>query len=81
VNDLVVEAARSSRRPRNAITVDLIIGDNRINHGLGVIPRGCGITPTVADASFAWAITARDDRQAIITVVGIAQPGATAEFY
>jgi hypothetical protein len=35
----------------------------------------------VADASFAWAMGTVDERIAIITVVGVAQPKASIEFY
>jgi hypothetical protein len=59
----------------------LVVGSNRIVHNLGRKPIGATITPTVADASFAWALGSSDDRIAIITIVGVAQPKATIEFY
>lgn len=62
------------------ITQDLEVGTNAVRHGLGRSPRFVGITPTVADASFAWGLNASDnphpDRQVLIDVVGVAQPGA-----
>lgn len=61
---------------------DLAIGANVIPHGLGRNPRGVSVTPTMADASFAWALdrsAPHFDRQVVITVVGVAQPGALVE--
>lgn len=66
---------------RVSVAVDLIIGDNRINHGLGRKPNGATLTPTVADASFAWAMTSADERQVVIEVIGAAQPGAEVELH
>jgi hypothetical protein len=66
---------------RSSVTVDLVVGDNTVTHRLGTRPRGAHLTPTVADASFAWALKSRDERQAVITVVGVDQPGAELEFY
>lgn len=64
---------------RSLLTVDLVVGDNRINHNLGRKPRHVTLMPTAADASFAWAVTERDERQMVIEVVGVAQPGASIE--
>lgn len=68
--------------PRSVRTgVDLVVGDNRIVTGLPRRARGCNLTPTVADATFAWAFAPSGDRMAVITVIGIDQPGVTLEFY
>lgn len=59
---------------------DLAVGTNTVVHGLGRSPRFVAVTPTVADASFAWALNTSDnphpDRQVLIDVIGVAQPGA-----
>jgi hypothetical protein len=65
--------------PRKSITVDLIVGDNRIAHGLGRMSRGAFVSPSVADATFAYSHAPDGDRIAVITVVGVAQPGALVE--
>ncbi len=79
VSASVGELERNGTRSRTRF--DLVVGDNRITHGLGRVPFGANVTPTVADASFAWALTDADERTAIITVVGVDQPGAPLEFY
>lgn len=66
---------------RRVLTVNLVVGENRVNHGLGARARGVTVCPTVADATFAWSCAVNDDRQVVITVVGVAQPGATIEVY
>jgi hypothetical protein len=66
---------------RNAVVVSLAIGATRINHGLGRKAHGCTVTPTVADATWAWAMTAADDKQITITTIGAAQPNASVEIY
>lgn len=67
------------------ITADLVVGVNKIAHGLGRAPRNVRVTPTTADASWAWAWTtagnALPQRQVWITTVGVAQAGATIEVY
>lgn len=68
--------------PRSILAnVDLAIGENRITTGLSRRARGCNLTPTVANAAFAWSFAPSGDRQAIITVIGADQPGACLEFY
>ena len=66
---------------RSGVRVDLVVGTNRILHLLGRTPKGCNITPTVADATFAWCLASKDDNVATITVVGVDQPGVWVEFY
>lgn len=71
--------ARVADRVR--VTADLVVGDNRVAHGLGRPAIGATVTPTTADASFAWALTGGDSRQAVIAVVGVPQPRATVELF
>lgn len=59
--------------------ISLVVGDNVISHGLNRIPNGATVTPTVADATFAWAMTAATNRTMTIAVVGAAQPKAFVE--
>lgn len=68
--------ARSTLAP-----INLVVGDNVLNHNLGRRPVGAAVSPTVADPAFAWAMTRYDARQATIAVVGVDQPGAAVEFY
>lgn len=76
-----VQAGEQRAIQRSGSTVDLVVGANRINHGLGRAPLGATVTPTVADASFAWALTGGDARQAVITVIGVPQPKAYVEVF
>ncbi len=71
---------RIPQTSRNIVVADLAVGDNEVRHGLGRKPRYASLTPTVANATFAWAMTNSDERQATISVVGVAQPGAALEF-
>lgn len=60
--------------------VDLTVGTNAIEHGLGREPSHVNVTPTVADPAFAWAWNKDNphpDRQVLIDIVGVAQPGAS----
>lgn len=66
---------------RSSMTIDLAIGANVVNHGLGGKPRGCSVSPTVADVTFAWAMTSADDKQATISVLNVAQPSAGLDFW
>lgn len=58
------------------VEVDLIVGTNRINHGLGRIPLGVDVVPKDAASAFAWGYdwTQPDnpvpDRQIWLDVVG-----------
>lgn len=81
VTSLADQVDRQSRPTRSVIVVDLTVGDNRVIHLLGRKPDGCIVCPTVADATFAWALTDKSDTQATIEVVGVDQPGAAIEFW
>ena len=67
--------------PRAVFTVDLYVGVNRVVTSLGRRAQGCTVTPTVADPTFAWSFAPEGDRLALITVLGVDQPGATVEFF
>lgn len=66
---------------RSTSIVDLSVGANSVAHRLGRRPIGASITPTVADASFAWAMGETSTTVVVITVVGVAQLGATLEVW
>lgn len=76
-----VAAAIPEVKDRTSQKVDLVVGDNLINHGLGRPALGATVTPSVADATFAWAMTATDRLTATITVVGVPQTGARVEVF
>jgi hypothetical protein len=75
------QRAADQLRDRQVITRDLAIGDTVITHGLGRAPTGATITPTVANASWAWALKATSQTQITITCIGVAQPGAILEVF
>lgn len=68
-------------KDRAYVVTDLAVGVNRINHGLGKVPVGASVTPTTADATWAWAVTDKSATQIEITTVGVAQTGATVEVF
>jgi hypothetical protein len=71
-------------RQYDVLTVDLVVGSNKVRHGLGRPVVGYTITPTVADASFAHAIdrdNPRPQAEVWIDIVGVDQPAATLEVY
>lgn len=81
IDQLTQAAERNAQTPRSVRVVDLAVGANRIVTNLGRRARGCTLTPTVADATFAWSFTPDGDKAAIITVVGVAQPACTIEVF
>jgi hypothetical protein len=61
------------------IQANLVVGSNTVKHGLNRAPAWVGVTPSVADATFAWALNPQNphpELQLLIDVVGVAQPGA-----
>lgn len=75
-----VDRNESSAIPTRAqLNVDLAVGDNSINHGLGRKARGAFVSPTVADPTWAYAVTAISDKTITITCVGVPQPSAFVE--
>lgn len=79
IADLAASVARLTRAERQRFDVDLAIGANVINHNLGRVPAHATLMPTAADATFAWAVTARDERTITVTVAGLAQSAASLE--
>jgi hypothetical protein len=75
------QRAADQLRDRSVVTVDLIVGDNVINHGLGRKPSGATVTPTVANAAWAWSLKSATGSQMTLTCIGVAQPGATVEAF
>ena len=73
-----------SARKRDVVEVDLVVGTNKVRHGLGRPVAGYTITPTVADATFAHRIdreNPRPDLEVWIVVINAAQPNAIVEVY
>lgn len=81
--DVVTDAVQAlqAQRQRSHVVFDLVVGVNRVSTGLGRKAEGCNLTPTVADAMFSWSFDAVDDKIAIISVIGAAQPSCRLEFY
>lgn len=71
-------------RVRDVLRADLVVGTNKIRHGLGRSVTGFTLVPTVANASFASALNVANpspELEVWIDVVGIAQPGARIEVW
>jgi hypothetical protein len=94
VDDLVTQRALEivegalqdlqAKRNRDVVTFDLVIGTNRVRHGLGRACAGYTLTPTVADRNFAHAIDTtnpRPDLEVWVVVIGADQPTAILEVY
>lgn len=80
--DALAEQSDTNRPvPRSMFTVDLLVGVNRIVTGLGRRAQGATLAPSVASPAFAWSFAVDDDRTALITILGVDQPGASMEFY
>lgn len=75
-----VDQLEKAQRARSKATATLVAGANTVAHGLGRTPTACHVTPTTADATFAYALTSADDKQAVITTVGGTQTDAVLEF-
>jgi hypothetical protein len=75
------QRAADQLRDRVVLTRDLVVGDTIITHGLGRTPTGCNITPTVASASWAWALKTKSPTQLTITTIGVNQPGVVIEVF
>jgi hypothetical protein len=73
-----------ARRERFAAKVSLVVGTNKVRHGLGRACLGYTITPTVLDAALAHRIdrtNPRPDLEVWIELSGSAQPDAVVEVY
>ena len=75
------QRAADQQRDRVVIVLDLTVGATVVNHGLGRKPTGATVTPTTANATWAWAMSGATDTQVTITCVGVTQPGATLEVF
>lgn len=72
------------KRNRDVLTFNLLIGTNRVPHGLGRPVTGFTVTATIASASFAHAINTsntRPDLEVWIDVVGLDMPNAIIEVF
>lgn len=77
-------ATLQSDRQRFVTDADLVIGTNKIRHGLGRAVVGYSITPSIATIAFAHALdreNPRPDREVWIDVVGSDMPGAVVEVW
>ena len=81
ISELTASVNALPQTNRYHAVVDLAVGANRVAHGLGRIPAGAIVTPTVADATWAWALTSKDARTVVITTIGVAQDAATVELF
>lgn len=67
------------------IVANLVVGVNKINHGLGRAPVFATVVPTVADSTWSWAwlrTTATNPKSQVwIECLGIDQTGATILVY
>lgn len=85
LDKLVVAVADVRGRSRATIEgVDLVVGTNRVSHGLGRRVVGAHVTPSVASAAFGYALDTtnpRPDLEAWITVVGTDQPACVVEVW
>ena len=82
LGQLADQAATSTKVSSRIVrVVSLVVGANRIAHGLGRRAQGVTVVPTAADATFAWSFAADGDKYALITVVGVAQPDSPVEFW
>ena len=88
--DRAITEVRSSvqrletQRSRVVITAALVVGTNKIRHGLGRPVLGYTITPTVAAADFAHALDRTNPHPHLevwIAVVGTEQPAAVIEVF
>lgn len=84
--DVVADAVQSlqQKADRVLVTADLVIGTNKVRHGLGRACRGYNVTPSVATIAFAHALNTtnpRPDLEVWISVVGSDMPKAQIEVY
>lgn len=88
VSDAIQRAMQESEQAFRArelegrliLEASLAIGRNKISHGLGRAPQFVLIQPTVASASFGWAVNLVDnpapELQVWIDIIGADQPRA-----
>lgn len=82
VGDAIKKLQRS--RERDSVVVDLLVGTNRVRHGLGRPAIGYTITPTYLTIAFGHAINETNPKPELevwIDVVGSDQPSARVEVW
>lgn len=85
--DALADAVRDlqARARRVVLRHDLVLGTNRVPHGLGRAPKGFSVTKTTTNATFDAALSSEDnprpDLEIWIEVVGVAMPGAIIEVF
>lgn len=73
-----------AERDRDAVTTDLVIGTNRVRHGLARPAVGFTVTRTAVSAAYADAINLENPHPELevwIDVIGADQPGARVEVW
>ena len=84
--DVVADAVQDlqGRAQRVVVAADLVIGTNKIRHGLGRACKGYSIVPSVATIAFAHALNTanpRPDLEVWISVIGSDMPKAQVEVF
>jgi len=84
--DTVSDAVRElqTKRQRDTISTNLVIGANKVRHGLGRACAGYTVTCSVATIAFAHALNTtnpRPDLEVWIDVVGSDMPDALVEVF
>lgn len=84
--DVVSNAVQDlqAQRQRDLVTADLVVGTNRVRHGLARAVVGYTITPSVATIAFAHALAAGNPHPELevwIDVVGSDMPATKIEVY
>lgn len=78
VEQAVGQLERRAFAPSVLTGVDLSLGVNVIDHGLGRAPLGVVVVPTALGADWRWVQDApHRDRQVRVELAGVAMPGAT----
>ncbi len=84
--DAVADAVQTlqGKRERDHLTVDLVVGTNKVPHGLGRACIGYTVTPTYATIAFGHALDTSNpnpDREVWIVVLGSDQTAAIVEVF
>ena len=75
---------QQARRQRDVVSFNLVVGTNKVSHGLGRPCTGYTVTPTTVSAAFAHALDTTNphpEREVWITVIGASQEGASVEIF
>jgi hypothetical protein len=84
--DALTDAVQTlqGKRERDHLTVDLVVGTNKVQHGLGRACIGYTVTPTYATIAFGHALDTTNphpEREVWIVVLGSDQPAAVVEVF